>query len=1082
MYSNFRNIFAAGVLLLAIGLNLNAALVEHLTFDLDGVATVGMDATLSGGAAITVGGQGKYGDALSLDGVDGKAVISGYNGILGANPRTVSLWVKTAVNQSAGTFFIGWGDGGNGTGVRYDLGIQKETTGQLRNELNNGYGLSSATGTITDDQWHHIALTFDGTTSIFYLDGQAYGSHSTAVNTVGTVDVVIGQGVRYSNDRWCQGLIDDVRIYDNALAANDIAEIANYIPESPLPDPLVWWNMEEATGTTTADQMGLANGTINGADWITSDLASVTTGTTAALAFDSSQGDYVTTEYAGILGSNSRTITGWIKASDVQTSNAVLVSWGKNNTGQRFTFRINTTESDGAIGALRLEIQGSKVVATTPLFDNQWHHVALVMNAGDKLGDVDFYVDGQIEALSGNASPNAVIDTVAEFDVMLGTTGHSPLGYLYNGSMDDVRIYDVALTAEQIYLSAFGSQPIIYSPTPANSSGHIDPTTALSWNMFGAENAQFEINIGTDENCNDILVAHSTGLAMNYTPADDLLQCGTTYYWRVDMEVAGNDFSSSVWSFTTGGKAFGPEPDDGQVANWDDPVMKWDGDEFVASYDVYFGAVGESLTLVGNVTEKQISLVQLAEALGVSRLSQGLYEWRVDSKKTDDALLCQGDVWTVSIPEYIPSGNRVIEDFTGYADTAEMAAVWQVGGSATIELDDLKNQMLFNYNGAGQALIATGAPFDMTVDDMAEIEVNFHGSETNDPIPLYLVLSDGTNTAEIQFGSADGINDGWQHLWKVKLNEFTAQDVDVTAITSMAIKTEGTGSGTLYIIDIMLYVDRGCDIEADLNNDCKVDIVDLAVIGGDWLLASYPVNAAEPAGDNLKGWYRFENNLEDSSANGNHGAFESVNATWTADCSEGDNAIVMNADSIVNFPEGLFSDISEELTIAFWVKGQLEPTGQQFADFIAGDTFFDGNLSDRLCWPIDTTIAVFGQWNHYAFVKNIADNEMKIYCNGILLAKNIYATAAIDNANAGISSLSLYGFDTDPAILGVDDLRIYAGALAQNEIVFLAKGARGFAIQPVCLFDTTADINCDDIVDLNDWVTFTNSWLVGVTQ
>jgi hypothetical protein len=80
---------------------------------------------------------------------------------------------------------------------------------------------------------------------------------------------------------------------------------------------------------------------------------------------------------------------------------------------------------------------------------------------------------------------------------------------------------------------------------------HIDPSAAMTWDVQNAASPTFDINIGTDSNCNDILVAHATGSIQSYTPAG-LLEHGTQYFWRVDVTDGGTEYSGSVWSFTTG--------------------------------------------------------------------------------------------------------------------------------------------------------------------------------------------------------------------------------------------------------------------------------------------------------------------------------------------------------------------------------------------------------------------------------------------------------------------------------------------------------------------------------------------------
>jgi len=65
------------------------------------------------------------------------------------------------------------------------------------------------------------------------------------------------------------GEIDDVRIYDRALSAEEVRrDMLNY--HNPVKNGLVgWWRFEEGTGLTAHDKSGNGNdGTINGATWV----------------------------------------------------------------------------------------------------------------------------------------------------------------------------------------------------------------------------------------------------------------------------------------------------------------------------------------------------------------------------------------------------------------------------------------------------------------------------------------------------------------------------------------------------------------------------------------------------------------------------------------------------------------------------------------------------------------------------------------------------------------------------------------------------------------------------------------------
>ena len=165
--------------------------------------------------------QGKVGGALQFDGTDDYVNINGYKGILGSSPRTMVAWIKTTKVESS---IMSWGN--HNSAQKWSFPIK---TDKLRVEAYNG----SIVGTneVTDDQWHHVGSVLPtGTNNInqilFYLDGVAE-PHSEisnmVINTVASQDVRIG-GLDF-NSRYFQGLIDDIRIYDRALNATEVAAL-----------------------------------------------------------------------------------------------------------------------------------------------------------------------------------------------------------------------------------------------------------------------------------------------------------------------------------------------------------------------------------------------------------------------------------------------------------------------------------------------------------------------------------------------------------------------------------------------------------------------------------------------------------------------------------------------------------------------------------------------------------------------------------------------------------------------------------------------------------------------------------------
>jgi hypothetical protein len=143
----------------------------------------------------------------------------------------------------------------------------------------------------------------------------------------------------------------------------------------------------------------------------------------------------VATGYKGITGGANRTIEAWIKTG---VTGKDIISWGSNNTAKKWIFRVNST------GGLRVEINGGYTIAATNLADNQWHHVAMVMN-GSSLNNIQFYVDGNLETIASIS--NRTIDTDSLIDVVLSQGFHNRM---WDGEMNEIRVWSSALSASSI--------------------------------------------------------------------------------------------------------------------------------------------------------------------------------------------------------------------------------------------------------------------------------------------------------------------------------------------------------------------------------------------------------------------------------------------------------------------------------------------------------------------------------------------------------------------------------------------------------------------------------------------------------
>jgi len=187
----------------------------------------GRDGTAQGEPAFAAG---KVGQAISLDGLNDYVTITGYKGILAdasgvQQPCTITAWVKTT--DSGDRTIASWGTNSNMRRVDFRL-----YQGTLRVE--HGGGNVQGDTTLNDDNWHHVALTMIRGATISYPDVQLWldgkdntrpGTDPDAFSITAGVDMAIGYRATAAA-RYFFGAIDDVRLYDKALSAEEVAWLA----------------------------------------------------------------------------------------------------------------------------------------------------------------------------------------------------------------------------------------------------------------------------------------------------------------------------------------------------------------------------------------------------------------------------------------------------------------------------------------------------------------------------------------------------------------------------------------------------------------------------------------------------------------------------------------------------------------------------------------------------------------------------------------------------------------------------------------------------------------------------------------
>ena len=232
------------------------------------------------------------------------------------------------------------------------------------------------------------------------------------------------------------------------------------------------WTLDDGSGTTATSEIDPATknaefiGPSDLPTWNPADLPPVPSGTTCTLDFTSLT-DEVSAQaigWDGVLGGAARTVTAWVNVPELDHAdgdwsicNSTIVGWGPNGPGTRFSFRLNNFAGNGTLGALRVEIDNGFITANTSVAESGWHHVAVTQVDGVGIHDLLLYVDGVLDGggaagTSGKSGSNSTIETASGHNVEIGgyNDGNPDLNRTFKGRIDEVRIYDHALSAQEI--------------------------------------------------------------------------------------------------------------------------------------------------------------------------------------------------------------------------------------------------------------------------------------------------------------------------------------------------------------------------------------------------------------------------------------------------------------------------------------------------------------------------------------------------------------------------------------------------------------------------------------------------------
>jgi hypothetical protein len=232
---------------------------------------------------------------------------------------------------------------------------------------------------------------------------------------------------------------------DDRIDLGDLAALSRqWRQEGGLPAPVAHWKLDETAGITALDERGRLHAVLHNFPADDSPWVPGTVG--GGLRFDGTE-DYAQIDAPlEITGKGPRTITAWIKVSEKPAANQAILAWGEPANGQHWLLEVDASRR------LRFSCGAGYAFASRLIGDTQWHHVAVALDplvpGSPQVSDIRLYVDAGPQVVYEMAE--RPLDAAGTETLRIGAPYDPNESAHFNGILDDVRIYDTALSPANI--------------------------------------------------------------------------------------------------------------------------------------------------------------------------------------------------------------------------------------------------------------------------------------------------------------------------------------------------------------------------------------------------------------------------------------------------------------------------------------------------------------------------------------------------------------------------------------------------------------------------------------------------------
>jgi hypothetical protein len=234
-------------------------------------------------------------------------------------------------------------------------------------------------------------------------------------------------------------------------SSNQTLSASNTLNTLTIEDPtefglVGYWKFDECQGTTAYDVSGSGNnGTLtNGPAWTGSTLTTLAYDNVCELSFDGVD-DYVDAENNSVLKlTNNIGLCLWIRANSFSAYKHIFHSASPAAT---YGYGLQLDSSTPSLVGFRVNNYANLLAKTSSLSTNTWYNICSTYDTSLPSANVKMYVNGSLVNTADSAASISYVGTLYSY---IGSTILFSSLRTFDGLIDDVRIYNRALTASEV--------------------------------------------------------------------------------------------------------------------------------------------------------------------------------------------------------------------------------------------------------------------------------------------------------------------------------------------------------------------------------------------------------------------------------------------------------------------------------------------------------------------------------------------------------------------------------------------------------------------------------------------------------